>query len=174
MILQNFSISNGGMFNYKSRLSLIPIHQNSKVTALTESLTQQLNSEKIRQNWKNKIQKGTTVGSENVGLSKSRSWKSVQEREAIFNFESHFFQRTSSGSNKLPVNLTLSFFFLDKFLSNLFIFGRFPKKFRVLSFSLFSEFVYFWTFPGKIQSFQFSKLLGFSRKNSEFSVLQFW
>ena len=38
---------------------------------------------------------------------------------------------------------------------NLFIFELFPEKFRVLSFSVFGEFVYFWTFPGKIQSFQF-------------------
>ena len=38
----------------------------------------------------------------------------------------------------------------------LFIFGLFPEKFRVLSFPDFGQFVYFRTFPGKIQSFAVS------------------
>ena len=41
-----------------------------------------------------------------------------------------------------------------------FIFGLFPEKFRVFSF--FGEFVYFWTFPGKNQSFLFFQLLPFA------------
>ena len=78
------------------------------------------------------------------------------------------------------VNLFIFGLFPEKnqsfqFLVNLFIFGlfRFPAKFRLFSFSQFSvlgEFVYFWTFPGKIQSCQFCLFLEFSRKNSAFSV----
>ena len=40
-------------------------------------------------------------------------------------------------------------------MANLVTFGLFPEKFRVFNFSVFG-FVYLLTFPGKIQSSQFS------------------
>ena len=78
------------------------------------------------------------------------------------------------------------------FYVNLFIFLLFPENsvsslfslFYVnmfTEFSIFGEFVYFWTFPGKIQSFQFWRIclfLDFSRKIQSFqflvNLLTFW